>query len=134
MNKRNSGFFGMDGMRYAIGIVEDRFDPLMLGRVRVRWFGLHTEDKSLISTQDLPWSEVVQQSGWAMMTPPVEGTLVLGIAKDPNTLQEWIVLGVVPSMNTIGASPIGKWGSARGSFQSNLRKTATDIFKGFFGI
>jgi hypothetical protein len=45
------------------GIVEDRDDPLELGRVRVRIFGIHTEERTTtdtnqyIPTTDLPWAE-----------------------------------------------------------------------------
>ena len=34
-----------------MGIVEDRNDPLQLSRVRVRIFGLHTHDKTMIPTE-----------------------------------------------------------------------------------
>ena len=38
------------------GVVEDRNDPDQLGRVRVRFVGVHTEDKQKIATEDLPWA------------------------------------------------------------------------------
>ena len=37
-------------MNYFYGIVEDRQDPLKLGRVRVRMLGYHSDDKALIPT------------------------------------------------------------------------------------
>ena len=40
---------------YHYGIVEDRNDPLKIGRVRVRIHALHTDDKQFISSADLPW-------------------------------------------------------------------------------
>ena len=40
------------------GVVEDRHDPEKLGRVRVRCFGLHSESKTDIPTEDLPWARV----------------------------------------------------------------------------
>ena len=40
-------FAGLKNNFYT-GVVEDRFDPLSLGRVRVRLYGLHTDDKKLI--------------------------------------------------------------------------------------
>ena len=33
---------------FYTGVVEDRQDPLEVGRVRVRIYGLHTDDLSLI--------------------------------------------------------------------------------------
>lgn len=41
-------------------IVEDINDPMKLGRVRVRVFGKHTDNKSLIPIGDLPWARVMQ--------------------------------------------------------------------------
>ena len=56
-------FSGQDGFVWGIGVVEDRFDPQKLGRVRVRWLGYHTEDKAKILTKDLPWAQVMQSVG-----------------------------------------------------------------------
>ena len=39
-------------MEYCYGVVEDRNDPLKIGRVRVRVHGYHTDDKTLISSPD----------------------------------------------------------------------------------
>ena len=41
----------MDGFRWFMGVVEDRQDPAQLGRVRVRAFGLHTENKQAIKIE-----------------------------------------------------------------------------------
>ena len=41
------------------GVVEDVMDPLQMGRVRVRCFGYHTDDKNLIPTDSLPWALVM---------------------------------------------------------------------------
>ena len=46
-------FTGLQSNFYT-GVVEDRNDPLQVGRVRVRIYGLHTDDKTLIATPDLP--------------------------------------------------------------------------------
>ena len=54
-------FFGQDGFEFGIGGVEDRFDTLQLGRVRVRWLGLHHEDKDKILTKDLPLTQIILQ-------------------------------------------------------------------------
>ena len=45
----------MNNPSFYLGVVEDRDDPLMLGRVRVRILGLHTHDKAVLPTADLPW-------------------------------------------------------------------------------
>jgi hypothetical protein len=42
------------------GVVEDRADPLELGRVRVRCYGWHTDNKTDLPTVDLPWAQPIQ--------------------------------------------------------------------------
>ena len=42
--------------QFFIGVVEDNKDPSKLNRVRVRIFGKHTEDITLLPTAELPWS------------------------------------------------------------------------------
>ena len=102
-------FLGADGFHWGIGVVEDRFDPEQLGRVRVRWLGIHDESKEKILTKDLPWSTVMQpatataMSGVGVSTAVVEGSWVCGFAKDPGTLQDWIVMGLLPGDNTTTA-------------------------------
>lgn len=50
------------------GVVEDILDPLKLGRVRVRVFGLHSDDRSLIPTESLPWATVATPATSASMS------------------------------------------------------------------
>jgi hypothetical protein len=37
-------YMGLNGFVWWVGVVEDRNDPAMLGRVKVRCFGWHSED------------------------------------------------------------------------------------------
>ena len=124
----NTGFLGRDGFIWAIGVVEDRHDPDKMGRVKIRWLGYHTNEQQQIGTDDLPWSQVMQPVGGHTMSgvgeshPGVEeGTWVIGFARDPDSLQDWIVMGTLPGMNT-QPSEQGKWGRSRG----------TNIDYGFF--
>ena len=103
-------FLGQDGFVWAIGVVEDRFDPEKLGRVRVRWLGYHTEEKEKILTKDLPWAQVMQSVGGSAMAGVgdapvslVEGTWVVGFFRDPDSLQDPVVIGTMPGMNTTTA-------------------------------
>lgn len=50
------------------GIVESILDPLKCGRVKVRIFGLHTDDKNLIPTDDLPWAQVLMPTDSASLS------------------------------------------------------------------
>lgn len=67
------------------GVVEDILDPLKLGRVRVRVFGLHSDDRSLIPTEALPWATVATPANSASMS---------GIGITPTGLLpgSWVVL------------------------------------------
>ena len=46
-------FIGKEGFVWWQGVVEDRHDPLKLGRCRVRIAGWHTKDKTKIDTTQL---------------------------------------------------------------------------------
>ena len=98
-------FQGHDGFVWFTGVVEDRNDPTKLGRVRVRCVGYHTDDKVKIPTEDLPWAWVLQTVHTPSMngmghTPGflVEGTWVVGFFRDPEMLQEPIILGSLPGV------------------------------------
>jgi predicted chitinase len=86
---------------FYTGVVENRQDPLQLGRCQVRIVGLHTHDKVQLPTQELPWAMPVQPIGSAAMngigfTPvgPVEGTTVIIMFADQEQ-QQPIILGTV---------------------------------------
>lgn len=82
------------------GIVEDRDDPLKLGRCRVRVAGLHTHDTRILPTTDLPWAMIVQPITGSINTAglaPIEGTQVIVSFMDSDC-QIPVVFGVVPSI------------------------------------
>ncbi len=91
------------------GVVEDRLDPLKLGRCRVRILGYHTDNKVEgvgIPTEHLPWATPSQPITSAAMngigtTPmgPVEGTWVFGFFRDGKNAQEPVM------MSTFGGIP-----------------------------
>ena len=86
---------------FYTGVVENRQDPLRLGRCQVRIVGLHTHDKTQLPTEHLPWAHPVQPVTSAAMngigyTPigPVEGTTVIIMFAD-EAQQYPIMLGTV---------------------------------------
>lgn len=93
-------------MPFAVGCVENRMDPLMLGRCQVRIVGLHTHDKVELPTKDLPWahpmgpitSASMNGIGWSP-TGVVQGTWVIIIFLDEYK-QQPIMIG------TIGGIPM----------------------------
>lgn len=97
-----SNFFDNGGFFWWTGVVEDRQDPLQLGRCKVRIVGYHDSDKTVLPTDDLPWASMVQPITSAAMsgvgtTPlgPVEGTWVLGFFADGKDNQEPMVIGTL---------------------------------------
>jgi hypothetical protein len=51
---------GQSGFTWWFGQVEDRADPLQIGRLRVRIHNFHTEDNTVLSTDLLQWASVIQ--------------------------------------------------------------------------
>ena len=96
-------------MKFWYGIVEDRQDPLKIGRVRVRVHGVHTHIKDQISTPDLPWAQVLLPtteaglSGFGRGNGLVEGSTVFGFWRDENYMQDPVVLGVSAGMPAQGS-------------------------------
>ena len=101
--KYDINFLGFNGFVWFNGVVEDRNDPQKLGRVRVRCVGLHTQDKAILPTADLPWAQVILP-----VTSPgisglghspaffVEGSWVFGYFRDGEDCQEPMVIGTLP--------------------------------------
>ena len=87
---------------WFIGVVEDRHDPLKVGRLRVRCLGIHTGDKLTLPTADLPWASVLLPTTSAGISglgqsPSfiVEGAWVWGYFRDESK-QEPVVVGTMP--------------------------------------
>lgn len=91
--------------QWHFGVVEDRNDPLKIGRVKVRFYGVHTDDLSKLKTEQLPWATVVQSpmstsnSGkGGPITGIIEGTWVIGFFIDEGFYQKPMVLGCIPGI------------------------------------
>ena len=99
----DKNFSGRNGFIWYTGVVEDRQDPQYLGRVRVRAIGIHTDDKLMLPTEDLPWAQCVMPLTGASISglgnsPSflVEGSWVFGYYRDGENMQEPVVLGSIP--------------------------------------
>jgi uncharacterized protein YcbK (DUF882 family) len=97
MNRKD--YMGLDGFVWWIGAVEDRNDLAMLGRVKVRVFGWHTEDLQEIPTEKLPWATIMLPVNNDAHFAPKEGEIVCGFFLDGEYGQHPVVMGILPGVN-----------------------------------
>ena len=88
---------GKDGFIWWQGVVEDRHDPLYLGRCRIRILGWHTENRTQMPTESLPWSYPILplNSDQGQVHAPKEGTRVVGFFRDGEAGQHRYIFGTV---------------------------------------
>lgn len=91
---------GKEGFVWFLGVVEDRRDPEQIGRVRVRCFGWHTDDKTLIPTNTLPWAYILQAPNIPSSYTCREGDFVFGFFMDGDSAQQPMIVGVIPGKPT----------------------------------
>ena len=91
-------FLGKDDFIWWIGVVEDNYDPALLGRVKVRIFGYHSEKyKEEIKTEELPWAACINAPNvQGAYGRPNLGDWVIGFFMDSHDAQEPIIFGVIP--------------------------------------
>ena len=99
-------------MKNYYGVVESRADPKELGRLRVRVLGVHTEDRVLLPTSDLPWAQVLTHDGSnsGLGTSPsffVEGTWVLVDFFDRDMQEPYVIGGIVGAPTSLGNPDVG---------------------------
>jgi hypothetical protein len=111
------------------GVVEDRVDPLKLGRCRVRILGYHSDKKGvdLIPTNTLPWATPSQPITSAAMngvgtTPmgPVEGTWVFGFFRDGKESQDPVMIGTFGGIPEAGPDPTLGFNDPKGIYPQAL--------------
>jgi len=96
----DSKFLGKDQFIWWKGVVEDRKDPIMLGRVKVRIFGWHSEDKQKIPPEELPWAAVsIPFDNGRNPVGLKEGDWVWGFFMDGPEAQRPIVCGYIPGID-----------------------------------
>lgn len=100
----DKNFAGKNGFIWWFGVVEDRQDPLRLGRCRVRCVGWHADDKMRLPTQDLPWAMPSLPTNNTNPYAPREGDMVFGFFVDGENAQEPVILGVLPGIPLAAAN------------------------------
>ena len=118
---------GHDDFVWWIGVVEDRVDPLNLGRCRVRIFGSHTENLQLVPTSSLPWATPLYPvNDSRTISTPMEGDYVFGFFMDGLSSQAPAMLGVFPAIPQEDVNAVtGKGFHAKAKF-TNATLTAND--------
>ena len=108
-------FIGKDGFYWWLGVVEDRNDPLGLGRVRVRMFGHHTDNLQEVPTETLSWAlPCLAPNGTMTDGTPLVGDYAFGFFTDGMSSQAPVIIGVFPGIPKNGPNP--SKGFSEGSF------------------
>jgi hypothetical protein len=103
--KFRKDFIGLDGFHWWFGVVENRNDPLLLGRCQVRIFGSHSPDLTNIPSEDLPWALPVHSLNNQTFSTPKEGDYVFGFFIDGQYAQQPVMMGVVPGIPNTQTDP-----------------------------
>lgn len=105
ITSQHKDFSGLNGFIWWIGVIEDRKDPLKIGRCRVRIAGWHTENKSLLPTGNLLWAQVMLPVNNTNTYTPKESDMVVGFFADGENGQMPIIMGVLPGIPLQSADP-----------------------------
>ena len=97
MNKKN--FPGLDGFIWWTGIVEGRKDPKKAGRLQIRIYGWHTEEKKYIPSEELLWAQPIFPTNSSNNTYACkEGDTVFGFFLDGDSAQYPVIFGRIPDI------------------------------------
>ena len=118
----------MNNQIFYNAVVEDIMDPLFIGRVRVRVIGLHTENKKLLPTEDLPWATPIMPITSASVsgvgrspTGLVCGSWVVVYFSDPESKQQPMIMGSIVGIPTEESN----------TFENSEESTPIDFSKSF---
>ena len=141
--KINQHILGVDKSVFFIGTVENRDDPLAMGRCQIRITGTHPDDKSLVPTEDLPWAYPilpVNNHGYGGLghssVGPLVGTKIFGFFADGMDKQIPWMLGTIPggtgqlqagTSASLGDALSGFVASAVGEFTVNNSPVSSSI-------
>ena len=90
---------------FWMGVVENAKDPLKLGRCQVRIHGIHSDNKNLVPTADLPWAMTQSPaSSVRMFSTFTEGDYVFGTFPAGLSSQQPIITGTMPGFLATAAT------------------------------
>jgi hypothetical protein len=92
-------FLGKDGFNWWMGVVENRVDPLNLGRCQVRIFGWHTDNLQEMPSTDLAWAHpILPVNAKDFSNTPHENDWVVGFFMDGESGQFPVYFGILPGI------------------------------------
>lgn len=101
---RSVNAFDFGPFKWFIGVCEDRNDPEKIGRIKIRIFGFHSDNRDQIKTEDLMWAQVMMPTtssgiGGIGTSPSgiVEGSHIVGFFMDGEAAQNPVVIGTIAS-------------------------------------
>lgn len=96
---------GEEGFWWFMGVVENRDDPKKMGRVQVRIHNIHSEKKSILPTDEIPWAvplmPITSASSGQVGTSPTGiavGSAVFGFFMDGRSAQNPVIVGTFPGI------------------------------------
>lgn len=123
-----------DKFLWHFGVVEDRYDPLELGRVRVRFYGVHSNDKSKVPTGSLPWATPVNPITSASTsgvggphTGIVEGAWVIGFFADQDSYQLPFILGTIAGIPVEVADTTSGFSDPKGFYPRSTQTNYNEL-------
>jgi hypothetical protein len=95
----NTNFIGKNNFIWWVGVIENRVDPLALGRCQVRIFGWHNENSVILPTSDLPWAQaMIPINDSKHFSAPRISDWVVGFFMDGEQAQIPVMMGVLPGL------------------------------------
>lgn len=123
----NNEYAGLNGFIWWTGVVEDRKDPLKLGRCRVRIIGWHSDNINDAPTETLPWAQALLPLNNPMTFTPKESDMVIGFFLDGENAQHPVMMGVLPGI------PLQESGEMK-SFSDNRKQKEIDAAPQFLNV
>lgn len=89
---------GMEGFIWWVGVVENRLDPLKIGRAQIRIYHWHTDSKELMPTKELKWALSATPINNDSPVPPKDGQWVMGFYLDGKDAQQPMMMFTLPGI------------------------------------
>lgn len=90
---------GKNDFIWWIGIVENRLDPLAMGRCQVRIVGWHNTDIAEVPTESLPWAQPMYAINTSkMFSSPKLNDWIVGFFLDGANAQQPVMIGFLPGI------------------------------------